>query len=75
MNRGSEIDDVLYYVMVLIPFSLLHVIDAVVSQWVNAVVFGSLISVLIQGLPLAILVRKRDVFTAMSLHFIFDFIK
>ena len=75
MNRGSEIDDVLYYVMVLIPFSLLHVIDAVVSQGVNAVVFGSLISVLIQGLPLAILVRKRAVFTAMWLHCIFDFIK
>ena len=75
MNRGNEIDDVLYYVMVLIPFSLLHVIDAVVSQGVNAVVFGSLISVLIQGLPLAILVRKRDVFTAMWLHCIFDFIK
>lgn len=75
MNHGNEIDDVLYYAMVLIPFALLHVIDTVVSQGLNAVVLGSLISVLIQGLPLAILVRKRDVFTAMCLHCIFDFIK
>lgn len=75
MNHGNEIDDVLYYAMVLIPFALLHVIDIVVSQGLNAVVLGSLISVLLQGLPLAILVRKRDVFTAMCLHCIFDFIK
>lgn len=75
INKGEEISDSLYYSMVLIPFSLLHVIDTLVLQGITMEAFSYVIRVLFVAFPLAILVKKRDVFVAIVLHFIFDFIK
>jgi len=75
MNKGQEIGSILYYSMVLVPFSVLHVVDMLVLQGINYNIIFNIINLSIFVLPLAVLVKKRDVFTAIVLHFVFDFIR
>lgn len=75
INGGEEVSDLLYYSMVLIPFSLLHVIDMLVLQGITMEFFSYVIRVFFVAFPFAILVKKRDVFVAIILHFMVDFIK
>ena len=75
MNRGKEIGSILYYSMVLIPFSMLHRIDLLVLQGINDSIIFDIINLSLFVFPLAVLVRKRDVFTAMVLHIVFDFVR
>lgn len=75
MNKGKEIGSILYYSIVLIPFSMLHMIDLLVLQGISYSIIFDIINLSLFVFPLAVLVRKRDVFTAILLHIIFDFIR
>ncbi|ESL02528.1 CAAX amino terminal protease family protein [Catonella morbi ATCC 51271] len=73
MCKGKEPPKLLAFLIMVIPFALLHVIDEVV-------VYGffhslpALIQVCLVAAPITILAWKRDLFTAMGVHFIYDVI-
>ena len=71
--KGEEIPILLTFSAMVIPFSMLHVIDqAVNSGFINSL--PSIIQVVLIATPITILAWKRDLLSAMGVHFIYDLV-
>ena len=73
MCKGKEPPKLLAFFIMVIPFALLHVIDEVVAYGFFHSL-PALIHVCLVAAPITILAWKRDLFTAMGVHFIYDLI-
>ena len=71
--KGKEPPKLLAFLAMVIPFALLHVIDEVVAYGFFHSL-PTLIHVCLVTAPITILAWKRDLFTAMGVHFIYDLI-
>lgn len=73
LNRGKEPYKVLAYIIMIVPFAMLHIIDIIsFNDFYQA--FPMLVNVCITILPCTLIAMKRDVFTAIGIHFIYDFV-
>ena len=71
--KGEEIPKFLTFSVMVIPFSMLHVIDqAVNSGLINSL--PNIIQVVLIATPITILAWKRDLLSAMGVHFIYDLV-
>lgn len=71
--KGEEIPKFLTFSAMVIPFSMLHVIDqAVNSGLINSL--PNIIQVVLIATPITILAWKRDLLSAMGVHFIYDLV-
>ena len=71
--KGEEIPILLTFSAMVIPFSMLHVIDqAVNSGFINSL--PNIIQVVLIAVPITILAWKRDLLSAMGVHFIYDLV-
>ena len=71
--KGEEIPQLLTFSAMVIPFSMLHVIDqAVNSGLINSL--PNIIQVVLIATPITILAWKRDLLSAMGVHFMYDLV-
>ena len=71
--KGEEIPKLLTFSAMVIPFSMLHVIDqAVNSGLINSL--PNIIQVVLIATPITILAWKRDLLSAMGVHFMYDLV-
>ena len=73
MCKGKEPPKLLAFLIMVIPFAMLHVVDEVVAYGFFHS-FPNLIQVCLVAAPITILAWKRDLFTAMGIHFVYDLI-
>lgn len=73
MCKGKEPPKLVTFLVMVVPFAMLHVVDEVVAYGFFHS-FPNLIQVCLVAAPITILAWKRDLFTAIGVHFIYDVI-
>jgi len=73
MCKGKEPPKLVTFLVMVVPFAMLHVVDEVVAYGFFHSL-PNLIQVCLVAAPITILAWKRDLFTAIGVHFIYDVI-
>lgn len=72
-NKGKDPYKILAYIIMIVPFAILHIIDIIVFNGFYQAL-PTFITVCFTILPCTWIAMKRDVFTAIGIHFIYDYI-
>lgn len=72
LSKGKPYPNVLAFILMTVPFVLLHFIEAINTNGFLHTLPSIFSAWLIASVPLTVVFVKRDLFTAMSVHFLYD---
>jgi len=75
INKGYNVSTITMLIIMIVPFVLIHVIDiAVIYGFWHPNTLGIIISITPVSVVISVLALKRNIFTAIGVHFMYNFI-
>ncbi|WP_425447865.1 CPBP family glutamic-type intramembrane protease [Dethiothermospora halolimnae] len=74
-NPKTKFQSVLCYFIMTVPHVLMHFPDMIATNGIGSIIMSVVVLTLLFGLPFALLLRKRDLFSAIAAHTLVDVIR